>query len=183
MKKLARIWVLCLTLATILTALHASAVVLDTKTVSLVLTEWSNSCVLNDYTFPELQASPVDQETAAVGESITCSFLRNSADIVTITMWDLSNDVGVVIPASGFNAQTSSGVVKWSIWNLEDGTYLSLASSQKIYSKLEDTIWVWTGILTLWWMVPGGTPGWTYTGVLEVILQTQNVEQSGSIGN
>ena len=173
MKKLAKVWVLCLTLATLAAALHVSAVVMDSKVVSLTLTEWSNSCVLSDYTFTQLDASPSDQQTEALTWIITCSFLQNSADIVTLTMKDLSSGIGVSVPASWFNAQISSGVVQWSIWNLQDRTIISLASSQEIYSKDENTIWVWTGFLTLQWMIPGWTPGWTYTGTIELTIQTR----------
>ena len=80
MNKLAKVWVLCLTLATLLVALHASAAVVVTKEVSLTLTEWSNSCVLNDYTFADLKASPTDQQTEALPGSINCTFLQNGAD-------------------------------------------------------------------------------------------------------
>jgi len=171
MKKIAKVWVLCLTLATLLAALYTSAVVVDTKQVTLILLEWSNTCMLNDYTFPELQASPRDQLTQEMTGSITCTFLENSADIVTLVMSDLSSNMNISIPASGFHAQISSGVVQWSIWNLQDGFYSSLSSSQQIYSKEINTIWVWTGTLTLQWTIPGWTPGWIYTGSLELTLQ------------
>ena len=181
MRNLAKVWVLCLALATLLAALHVSAVVVDTKVVTLTLTEWSNSCVLNDYTFVQLQASPSDQITEALTGSIKCTFLQNSADIVTLTMKNLSSSIGTTIFASGFNAQISSGVVQWSIWNLQDGFYPSLASSQQIYSKEVNTIWEWIGVLTLQWTIPGWTPGWIYTGALELTLQTQFA--GGSVGN
>ena len=186
MKKLAKVWVLCLALATLLTALHTSAVVVDTKQVTLTIYEWSSTCVLNDYTFFELQASPSDQMTEALIGSMTCSFLENSADIVTLTMSNLYSNIGISIPASGFNAQISSGVVQWSIWNLVDQTIVSLANSQEIYSKDEYTIWEWTGTLTLQWIIPGWTPAWTYTGSLHLTLQyggLQNTWSSQGGGN
>lgn len=182
MKKLAKVWVLCLALATLLTALYTSAVVVDTKQVTLTIFEWSSTCVLNDYTFLQLQASPSDQRTEAMTGSITCTFLENSADIVTLKMSDLylSNNTGISIPASGFNAQISSGVVQWSIWNLVDQTITSLASPKEIYSKDEYTIWEWTGTLTLQWLIPGWTPGWTYTGSLHLTLQYGGLQNTWS---
>jgi len=186
MKKIAKVWVLCLALATLLTALYTSAVVVNTKYVTLTLTEWSNTCVLNDYTFLQLEASPIDQDTEALPGSITCTFLKNNADVVTLTMSDLSSNIGISIPASGFNAQISSWVVQWSIWNLQDRTITSLASSQEIYSKDENTIWEWAGTLTLQWVIPGWVPGWTYTGSLDLTLQyggLQNTWSSQSGGN
>lgn len=186
MKNLAKVWVLCLALATLLTALYTSAVVVDTKQVTLTLVEWLNTCVLNDYTFLQLEASPSNQLTEALTGSITCTFLENSADIVTLAMSDLSSNIGISIPASGFNAQISSGVVQWSIWNIVDQTITSLASPKEIYSKDEYTIWEWTGTLTLQWLIPGWTPGWTYTGSLHLTLQYggfQNSWNSQNIGN
>jgi hypothetical protein len=68
--------------------------------------------VVNDYTFSELQVSSTDQLTEQVTGSISCTFLKNSADIVTLVLSDLSSSVNISIPASGFNAQISSGLVQ-----------------------------------------------------------------------
>jgi hypothetical protein len=84
---------------------------------------------------------------------------------------DLSSSVNISIPASGFNAQISSGLVQWSISNLIDQIVPSLANPQPIYTKTENTIWEWSGTLALQWIIPGWIPGWEYTGSLDLTLQ------------
>ena len=183
MKNLAKVWVLCLALATLVSALHTCADTSVTKKVTLTLVEWSNSCVLHDYAFTELQASPTTQQTEAVAWIITCSFLNNSADVVTLSMSDLSSEIDIKIPASGFNAQISSWEVQWSIWNLENQTITSLETSQPIYTKLENKIWILTGTLTLQWTIPGWTPWWIYTGSIDLTLQHGGLQNSGDSQN
>lgn len=171
MNKIAKVWVLWFAFASSLVALLVSATGEVKRQVTLTLTEWSNTCTLSDYMFEEKQASPYDQLTESLWQEIFCRFLKNSANEVSLLMSNLSNSVGIIIPASGFSGQIYSWSKLWSIWDLSDKIISSLGAQQVIYEKTGDTIWEWSGMLTLQWIIPGWTPGWAYTGTIDLILQ------------
>ena len=173
MKKIAKVWVLCLAFASSVVALLVSATSEFTSQVTLTLTEWSNTCTLNDYTFNQKQASPVDQITESLWETISCSFLKNSANQVSLSMSNLSSAAGVIIPASNFSGQITSWITLWSIWNLEDKVLPTLNNQPIVYEKWENTIGEWSGTMTLQWIIPWWTPAWTYTGTIDLVLQVK----------
>lgn len=171
MKKIAKVWVLWFAFASSLVALLVSATWEFKSQVTLTLTEWLNTCILSDYMFEQKQASPMDQVTESLWQSINCVFLKNAENVVSLRLYDLSSSAGVVIPASWFTGIIASWTTIWTIWELSDQILTWLDTQPVIYNKAEDTIWEWTGTLTLQWVIPGGTPGWTYTGRLDLILQ------------
>lgn len=171
MNKIAKVWVLCLAFASSLVALFVSATWEFKKQVTLTLTEWLDTCILSDYMFEQRQASPSDQVTESLGQTISCSFLKNTANVVSLRLYDLSSSAGIIIPASGFTWQISSGSKIWSIWELSNQIITWLDTQPVIYNKTGYTIWEWSGTLTLWGTIPGWTPAWTYTGRLDLILQ------------
>jgi len=171
MKKIAKVWVLCLTLASSLVALLVSATWEFTSKVSLTLTEWENTCILNDYMFAQKVASPADQLTEPVWEIINCIFLSNSQINVSLRMSNLTNSDDVIIPSSWFSWHITSGNTIWLIWALEDQTLLTLDNQPMIYTKAKNAVWEWSWTMTLQWIIPGWTPGWTYTGTIDLILQ------------
>lgn len=171
MNKIAKVWVLWFAFASSLVALLVNATWEYKKQVTLTLTEWSNTCTLSDYMFEEKQASPSDQITESLWQSINCSFLKNSANVVSLHLDDLSNSAGIIIPASGFTWEITSGTKMWSIWELSNQIITWLDAQPKIYDKVVNTIGERTWTLTLWGTIPGWTPAWTYTGRLDLILQ------------
>lgn len=171
MKKIAKVWVLWLAFASSLVAFLVSATWEFTSQVTLTLTEWNNTCILSDYIFIQKQASPVDQLTESLWQVMDCTFLKNSQINVSLRMSNLTNEDGIVIPASWFSWYITSWGVLWSIWNLNDKTLPTLNNQPVIYTKLENTVWEWTWTLTLQWVIPGWTPWWTYTGTIDLILQ------------
>lgn len=171
MKNIAKVWVLWFAFASSVAALFICAASEFTSQVTLTLTEWDNTCVLSDYTFIQREASPEDQLTESLWQLIDCTFLKNGQINVSLFMSNLRNENDVVIPASWFSWYITSWGVLWSIWNLNDKTLPTLNNQPVIYTKLENTIWEWTWTLTLQWVIPGWTPGWTYTGTIDLILQ------------
>ena len=172
MKKIAKVWVLWFAFAISVAALFTNAAPENYRSeVSLTLTEWLDTCILSDYMFEQQQASPSDQITESLWQTINCIFLRNTANVVSLRLYDLSSDAGLTIPAAGFTGEISSWNTLWSIWELYDQTITWLDTQPVIYNKDENTIWEWSGTLTLQGTIPGWTPGWTYTGSLDLILQ------------
>lgn len=174
MKKIAKVWVLWFAFASSVVALLVSATPEFTSQVTLTLTEWDNTCILSDYMFTPKQASPLDQLTEPMWQLMDCTFLKNSQTNVSLFMSNLTNWDGVVIPASWFSWYITSWGVLWSIWNLTDQTLLTLDNQPIIYTKQRNAVWEWTWTLTLQWVIPGWTPGWTYTGKIYLMLQVVN---------
>lgn len=171
MKNIAKVLVLWLAFASSVVALVVSATTEFKSQVTLTLTEWSNTCILSDYAFSQKQASPIDQITESLWQSMSCIFLKNSANTVSIRMSDLTSSVGVTIPASGFSGEITSWSKIWSIWDLANQIITGLNTQPKIYDKDAYTIWEWSGTLTLQGIIPGWTPAWTYTGTIDLVLQ------------
>lgn len=173
MKKIAKVGVLLFAFASSVVALLVSAASEFTSQVTLTLTEWSDTCVLSDYMFDQKQASPTDQVTESLWQTIKCTFLRNSSNKVSLSMSNLSSEVGVVIPASLFSWYITSWYTIWSILALQDRDIPTLNNQPMIYEKWEYTVGERSWTLTLQWIIPGWTPAWTYTGTIDLVLQVK----------
>ena len=171
MKKIVKVWILWLAFASSLVALLVSATWEFKSQVTLTLTEWKSTCILDDYIFSAIQASPVDQNTESLWQIINCRFLENGQQIVTLHMSDLTGVSSISIPASWFSWQITSWNTIWSIPELENVSIPTLNNQPMIYQKWEYTVGEWSGTLTLQWVIPWWTPGWTYNGTIDLTIQ------------
>ena len=142
----------------------------STGQVTLTLTEWQNSCILNDYNLGTHNVSWVDQAVQSESQVLVCEFLQNSWFIVSISMWNLAEWVNKIIWAENFTWNITQWTYLWSISNLTWWSY-NLSWTHEIYRKQTNTIWMWTWTLQIEWIIPAWTPSGSYTWALDIIIQ------------
>ena len=144
----------------------------STGQVSLTLTEWQNTCTLQDYNLWTHSVSQEDQEVQSENQEIVCEFLQNTWVIVTMSMSNLSawESEAQKIWANNFTWIVLSWDYAWSIEDLTPWNY-NLSWSHTIYTKEENKIWIWTWSLQIEWIIPAWTPSGSYTWALDIIIQ------------
>ena len=172
MKKITKLWLLSLALATCATVLNVSADPADTKTVSLTLSGWNNTCVLNNYEFGQHDVSPVDQDLTEITHDVSCTFLENAESDVYLQLGDLLASEWT-ITADHFSIALTQTSLTWLISalpTLNTYNFANSGDSKNIYTKELNKLWAWTWNLTVDWVIPGWTPSWSYTGNLDLLI-------------
>lgn len=141
------------------------------KNVTLTLTEWSNTCTILDYALWTKTVSVSQQSISSSAQNISCSFYKNAANEVTLTISDLS-DWSHTIAKSNFKWTTAKVSKTWTISDLTGKTSFSLASATWVYTKEINKIWTRTWTLKLDLTIPAWQPGWSYTGTIDLTLQS-----------
>lgn len=168
MKKITKIWVLSLALIALTTALCTKAddPITVTKTVSLILQDWQNTCVAQDYDLWSKQVSPSDQYVGPQTGTITCTILKSPAHHIEIWLEHLTGAADT-INANQFTWVISNVQLTWSLANPQTPTF-NMATTTTVYPKVENQVWIWTWDLTIDGIIPGWKPAWSYTGTLNV---------------
>lgn len=172
MKKFTKIWILTLALFVLTASLFAKAASkVEKKTVSLTLTQWSNSCTIENYAFGTKDASysaiPLWEMTGA----ITCTFLENTWTTISLWLTNLTGG-GNTIPYTWFQFKVAAANASWAISNLTEKPYTTFTQANiDIYTKAPNKLWYWSSVLTLSWTIPAWTAWWTYQGELNLTIQ------------
>jgi len=168
MKKFTKIWLLSLALAACLTVLKANATTMDTKTVSLSLTAWSNSCTIQNYNFGSFNVSVNDQSLEPQAQDVECTFLENAQGYVNIQLANLTATEWT-ITADNFEFSVDAANAVWLISNLS--ATATGAFPRQIYVKEANKLWSWSTKMAIKGTIPGWTPAGTYQGNLDLVIQ------------
>lgn len=172
MKKITKIWLLSLALAACLTVLNANADTLNTKQVSLTLSGWNNTCIIDNYNFGQHQVSPADQDLTEISTGIVCTFLENAASTVSLQLADVTASEWT-ITADNFSIAVVEVSHQWLISALPTTTTTNFTNATtpiSIYNKELNKLWAWTWTLTVGGVIPGWTPMWSYAGNLDLLI-------------
>ena len=171
MKKITKIWLLSLALVGCLVALNASAAwtTKDTKQVQLKITDWTNTCIADNYDLSGYTVSSSDQSTQTDTKAVVCEFLESAASNISFQLNDLQNAAGKKIEYANFSWNVTNVTTNWSLASWSNASF-TFATPSSVYDKVVNTAWIWTGDLTIGGIIPGWTPAGTYTWSLYVVL-------------
>lgn len=174
MNKITKIWALCLALCALVVSLKASAgTTWDQKTVSLTLTDSDNSCVVDNYNLGSHTVAWIDQNVTEATRVIDCTFLKSTKYLMNISLANLSDWWSNSIASTNFTWVFGTFTKNWSLEDFTTTTIEFDTTGQTIYTKDINKIGSLSWNLTIWWVIPAWTPAWTYTGELNLTLQSQ----------
>lgn len=165
MNKITKIWVLWVALLTLTTALFTKAAD-ATKKVSLVLTDWQNTCAWSDFNLWSKTVSASSQAVTPDNKDLTCTILKSSAQHIEVWLENLSNWTES-IAASQFTWVISNIRMTWSLTTWITPTF-NMWQTKNVYSKWTGQVWIWTWNLKIDGIIPAWKPAGTYTGNLNI---------------
>lgn len=178
-KKLLRISALCFALLSCLFVLSTQNAEASQKTAKVKLEDWISICTWVDFDFWTADVQWIDQTKTKTWQ-INCAFKKSTWEKVTYTLNDLVNQDNSTYKITAPNVQLQAETSNTTAWNLvagsEQDSYVAFPvagsdGSIKVYKRTYDKLWTMTQVIDLKLTIPAGTPAWTYSGAITVLVQ------------